>query len=100
MPITNPQELLDMLQDPDELDRLAGLLADTLPPPDLNNPEAPLLPPELMQGLGQPGAVPSPVAPPAPLPGLVPRSVAPQGPRVPGTSPSIDFAAQLLAGGR
>ncbi len=88
MAIQNVEELLQRLQDPDELDRIADQLADILPAPDANDPNKPFLPegfqaPQVGGQTFQPtGQAPAPVA------------------QQPGTSPSIDFAAALLGQGR
>ncbi len=88
MGIRNVDELLQMLTDPDELDRIADQLADILPAPDLNDPSRPLLPEGFqspqVEGQGFQLSSPTPSAP---------QSTAPQA------SPSINFAANLLGQG-
>ena len=92
MGIKSSGELLQLLEDPDELDKIAGQLAEILPAPDINDPSKPLV----EGGIQMPQAGGQAFSPSGQ------QAVAPAAaqPVQAQASPSIDFASALLGQGR
>lgn len=94
MGIRSAEELLQLLQDPDELDRIAGELAEILPAPDPNDPTKPLV-----EGGIQMPQVNGQGFQPSGQQAVAPTAAQPVRTQTQG-SPSIDFASALLGQGR